>query len=173
MKYIFESTLENFNSALWHFHVPVPDATAMELIEADNRRIIFQINENEPSHAALMKTKDYWFFLLNKNQCVKFNISENDKIRVTLEKDRSEYGHFMPEELKVMLDQDEEGAQYFHQLTKGKQRSLIYLVGKVKNLDSRINKALAILSHLKEVKGQLDFKKLNEKIKFFNNINKQ
>lgn len=170
--YTFESTLENFNTALWHFHVPVPDTVATNLIEDKNKRILISINGNEKQHGALMKTKEYWFFLLNKNQCGKLNIHEGDKVSVLLEKDHSEYGHEMPEELQVMLDQDEEGEDYFHQLTKGKQRSLIYLVGKVKNPDSRINKSLAILAHLKEVKGKLDFKKLYEKIKYFNILRK-
>ncbi|MBW3468569.1 YdeI/OmpD-associated family protein [Arthrospiribacter ruber] len=168
----FETTLENFNSALWHYHVPVPDDIASQLIEGTNRRILFSIAGSEYQHAALMKTKEYWFFLLNKKQCEKLSISERDKIRVTLEKDRSEFGHEVPEEFQTMLDQDQEGAEYFNSLTKGKQRSLIYLVGKVKNPDSRINKSLAILAHLKESRGNLDFKKLNEKIKYFNNLGK-
>lgn len=69
-----------------------------------------------------------------------------------------------------MLDQDEQGNELFHALTKGKQRSLVYLVTKVKNSDSRLNKSLAIIEHLKDVKGQLDFKMLNEKIKYYNNL---
>jgi uncharacterized protein YdeI (YjbR/CyaY-like superfamily) len=76
----------------------------------------------------------------------------------------------MPEELQVLLDQDDMGNELFHALTKGKQRSLVYLVSKVKNSNSRLNKSLAIIEHLKDVKGKLDYRMLNEKIKYYNNL---
>jgi uncharacterized protein YdeI (YjbR/CyaY-like superfamily) len=71
----------------------------------------------------------------------------------------------MPEELEELLLQDPEGDMYFHELTPGKQRNLIYMVSKPKGVDTRIKKALVIVQHLKEVKGQLDFKMLNEAYK--------
>ena len=69
----------------------------------------------------------------------------------------------------VLLSQDLEGSDYFHKLTKGKQRSLIHIVGKVKNIDSQLAKGLAIMHHLKEAQGELDFKRLNVLIKEYNN----
>ncbi|MBE62878.1 MAG: hypothetical protein CMB89_11005, partial [Flammeovirgaceae bacterium] len=65
-------------------------------------------------------------------------------------------------------DQDKLASEFFHDLTPGKQRNLIYIISKVKNTDSRINKALAIIDHLTERNGKLDFKLLNEKIKEYN-----
>ncbi|WP_158856532.1 YdeI/OmpD-associated family protein [Lunatibacter salilacus] len=168
----FQSTLENFNTRLWQFHVPVPDELAALFIEGDNKRVICKINNAAPYPAALIKNQDYWFILVNKQFRQRLNLSEGDKVNVTLEKDYSEYGHEMPEELQVLMDQDEEGNRFFQELTKGKQRALIFLVNKVKNPNSRLNKSLAIISHLKEVNGALDFKALNEKIKYYNNLDK-
>ena len=74
----------------------------------------------------------------------------------------------MPEELQVMLDQEPAAAAVFDLLTSGKKRSLIYLVSKVKSVPSRINKALAIVEHLKTCGESLDFKALNELIKYYN-----
>lgn len=119
-----------------------------------------------------MKAKRGWFILLNHEIRQKLRVEEGDELKITIEKDTSEYGMDVPDELKVMLEQDPEASDYFYQLTKGKQRNLIYIVSKVKNMDSRINKALAIVSHLKEVEGHLDFKKLNQSIKYFNNLKK-
>ncbi|MEQ9302344.1 MAG: YdeI/OmpD-associated family protein, partial [Marinoscillum sp.] len=96
-------------------------------------------------------------------------IEEGDEISVTIEKDHSEFGHEVPESFQVLLDQDEAGRSFFEELTKGKQRSLIYIVKKVKNIDSQLAKGLAIMHHLKEAKGELDFKRLNELIKEYNN----
>jgi len=72
----------------------------------------------------------------------------------------------------MLLEQDDEGRIFFEKLTPGKKRSLVYLVGKVKNIDSQLNKGLAILDHLKSVEGKLDFKKLNELIKDYNQRSK-
>lgn len=170
MKKTFTSTLENFHNNLWQFHTPVPEEIALELVEGDNKRILCQLNDLEPYHAALMKSKEYWFVLINKTLRGKLEVDEGGKLSVSLEKDHSEYGHEMPEELQVLLDQDELGNELFHALTKGKQRSLVYIVTKVKNSNSRLNKSIAIIEHLKDVKGKLDFKMLNEKIKYYNNL---
>lgn len=168
----FQSTLENFNTRLWQFHIPVPEEVAMSLVEGDNKRVICTINAAAAYPAALLKNQDYWFILVNKQLRQRLNLSEGDRVSVALEKDHSAYGHEMPEELQVLMDQDEEGNGFFQALTKGKQRALIYLVNKVKNPNSRLNKSLAIVSHLKEVNGALDFKALNEKIKYYNNLDK-
>lgn len=167
----FESTLENFNTKLWQYHIPVPDDIAVGLIEGENRRVICHLSLKVRFPAALMKTKDYWFVLVNKSHRENAEIEEGQKVSLSLEKDHSEYGHEMPEELQVLLDQDEKGSEHFFALTKGKQRALIYIVGKVKNSNSRLNKSLAIIEHLKEVNGKLDFRKLNDKIKYYNNLN--
>ena len=112
------------------------------------------------------------YILVNQKVRTELNLSDGDKVLITLEKDTSEYGIPMPESFRVLLDQDEVGSQFFHSLTPGKQRSLIYIVGKVKNVDSQLNKGLAILDHLTEVKGKLDFKALNVKIKEYNQRSK-
>ncbi|WP_373495122.1 YdeI/OmpD-associated family protein [Aquiflexum sp.] len=170
MKKSFTTTLENFHTNLWHFHIPVPEDIALSFIEGNNKRILCQLNELTPYPAALMKSKEYWFILINKTLRSQLKIEEGEKLTVNIEKDHSEYGHEMPEELQVLLDQDELGSELFYALTKGKQRSLVYLVAKVKNPNSRLNKSLAIIEHLKDVKGQLDYKLLNEKIKYYNNL---
>lgn len=166
----FQSTLENFNTKLWQYHVPVPDDIAESFIQGDNKRVICHLNPIVKFPAALMKTKEYWFVLVNKSHREKAGIEEGQKVSLALEKDHSEYGHEMPEELQVLLDQDEKGSAHFFSLTKGKQRALIYIVGKVKNSNSRLKKSLAIVEHLKEVQGKLDFRKLNDKIKYYNNL---
>ncbi|MFC4870717.1 YdeI/OmpD-associated family protein [Negadavirga shengliensis] len=166
----FTTTLENFHSNLWQHHLPVPEDIATFFIEGDNRRVLCQVNGLEGFHTALMKCRDYWYILLNKALKDKLDIYEGDKVHVFLEKDRTTYGHGMPEELQALLDQDEEGNRHFKALTMGKQRSLIYIVNKVKSSPSRLNKALAIVHHLKDANGKLDFRKLNEKIKYYNNL---
>jgi hypothetical protein len=166
----FETHLEDFESNLWRFHVSVPDPIATSLIEGDNKRVICKIEASEPYPAALMKTKPYFFILVNKKLKESLQLKVGQKITVHLVKDNSQYGHEMPEELQVLLDQDDAGNALFHALTAGKQRSLIYIVNQVKNSNSRLNRSLGIMAHLKEVNGKLDFKAMMEKIKYYNNL---
>ncbi len=166
----FIAFLEKFDFNHWQFHIAVPDEIASEMMDQANRRVLIWINGDGPHHAALMKSKDYWYFLVNLVLRKKLNLILEKPIEIQIQRDLSQYGHEVPEEFQVLLDQDEEGFGYFRSLTPGKQRSLIYLVTKVKNPDSRMKKSLAILHHLKLAKGKLDFKQLNEMIKYYNNL---
>lgn len=162
------TTLQKFDPKLFGYHFPIPVDVAKSFIEGMNRRVICNVNNQHQMQSALMPYSDGFFILINQNIVKKLGIGINDEVSLILEKDNSEYGHEMPETFQMLLDQDEEGSQYFEQLTPGKKRSLIYLVGKVKNIDSQLNKALAILDHLKTEQGVLDFKKLNQLIKDYN-----
>lgn len=165
----FTAIVDKFDSQLWSHYFPVPDAIAQYFLEQKTRRVICTLQDKEQMHAALMPSGDGWFILLNKKIRTSLALDVGDEITVKLEEETSEYGMPMPEELQVSLDQDEEANAYFQALTPGKQRNLIYIVAKVKNMDSRINKSLAILHHLKEYEGKINFKALMATIKEYNN----
>lgn len=158
-----------FESDLWSYYVAIPKAIGNKFIEGDDRRVICTIENGRPIHSALMSKGDVYSIYVKKDFLKKHALAEGDEVEVTLQKDRSEYGMPIPESFQVLLDQDMEGSRYFHQLSKGKQRSLIHIVGKVKNVDSQLAKGLAIMHHLKEAQGELDFKRLNVLIKEYNN----
>lgn len=166
----FSASMEEFDIKIWNYHIPVPDDIAAQMMDGDHRRVLVWIKGEGPFHMALMKVKSYWYLILNNELKKKLDLETGKKIEVTLERDFSEFGHEVPEEFQVLLDQDEEGNEYFRALSMGKQRSLIYIVTKVKNPESRMKKSLAILHHLKTAKGKLDFKQLNEWIKHYNNL---
>lgn len=166
----FVGTLEKFEFNHWHYHVPVPESIAMQMMDENHRRVLVWLNDQGPYRMALLKAKETWYILINQELRKKHLLEHESPVTVRLERDHSEFGHEVPEEFQVMLDQDEEGNAFFRKLTPGKQRSLIYLVTKVKNPDSRIRKSLAILHHLKVANGILDFKQLNGWIKHYNNL---
>lgn len=166
------TTLEKFENNIWGYHFPVPDAFANKMIDDKNRRIKCTINDHLTIHCALMPSPEGFFILMNKPNVEKLNLKLGEKVTLFIEKDKSEYGMPVPESFLTLLDQDEKGSYYFHKLTPGKQRSLIYLVSQVKNIDSQLNKGLAILDHLTETKGKLNGKALMEKIKLYNQRSK-
>jgi hypothetical protein len=55
----------------------------------------------------------------------------------------------IPEELEAVLAQDEQAMAAWEKLTTGYQRSLIHYITSVKNVDSRIKRALDLLSRAK------------------------
>ncbi len=166
-KSTFPSTLQNFHDNLWHYHLNVPSDIA-NLYITNNRRIFCQIGTLEPFACALMPDGQGDYFInLNKERRKQLGLTEGDSIDITIYKDESKYGMPMPEEMKVLLAQDEEANQYFHQLTPGKQRSLLHIIGKPKTEATRLKKAIVITEYLKTNKGKLDFKELNIAFKEF------
>lgn len=170
---IVKTTLEKFPtevSKVYRLHFPVVKTIAKHFIDGDNRRVKCSIGGEEVIRSGLIPFRDYWYILCNQSMQKRLNLNVGESVELEIVKDDSEYGMEMPEELQVMLDQEPQASDYFEQLTPGKQRNLIYLVSQVKNMNSRINKSLAIVAHLKESNGKLDFKRLNELIKHYNQL---
>jgi hypothetical protein len=55
----------------------------------------------------------------------------------------------IPEELLSVLEQDEEAKQVFNGYTIGYQRSIVHYIAAVKNIDSRIKRALEMAEKIK------------------------
>lgn len=160
------------DTRVYNCYVHIHTHVAEEFIEGNNRRIKCLIADQITIQSSLMPYPDGYFILINQKIISKLKLKIGDSFQIKIEKDHSDYGMEMPEELATLLNQDTEGNTYFHELTPGKQRNLIYIVSQVKNTDSRLLKSLAILDHLKEASGKLDFKLLNLKIKEYNHHRK-
>ena len=162
----FTAFLESSNNKLWGFHLPVPDPIAQVFLAEDARRVVCTLNEIVEFQCALIaKGEGVYCIMVNKKTRDQLGLKPGSSARVSLRKDESEYGLPMPEELAEVLAQDEEGNRLFHALTPGKLRTLLYIVGHVKNTDARISRALAIVGHLKANGGKINYRQLNEDLK--------
>ena len=112
-----------------------------------------------------MPSGDIFYIIVNKKKRDALGIAAGDTVGVELVRDESKYGLPMPDELQEVLNQDPEGDRLFHALTAGKQRSLLYLIGKINDIDKRIHQALIVVDHLKENDGKIIGPKLNEELK--------
>ncbi|MHA7128730.1 YdeI/OmpD-associated family protein [Algoriphagus namhaensis] len=166
----FEAKIEKFDFNHWQHHVPFPEEHLPFFATGNTYRVLAWFDTLGPFHLAILKSSEGWYLLINQEIRKKIGKKAGQAVQVKVERDESEFGHEVPEEFSVLLDQDEIAAKYFCSLTKGKQRSLIYLVTKVKNPESRMKKSLAIAEHLKRSQGALDFRQLNELIKYYNNL---
>lgn len=147
-------------------HIPIPkDVYEVMNAVCEQKRVICTINSQERFHAAMLPKGDVHFILLNKERFKKLNLYEGLKVEVNLEKDESTYGLAISEEMNEVLYSDPDGNFHFQNLTPGKKRSLIHLVNKIASSQKKIEKSFIILEHLKNQKGKLDFKTLQEDFK--------
>ncbi|MBD3636641.1 MAG: DUF1905 domain-containing protein [Crocinitomicaceae bacterium] len=153
------------DTLMWNYRIMVPDAIADQFRDTD-KRIICTINDSEVLHCALMPHGDGRFYIMTNNAFrKKYGIHKGDEVLVKLKKDTSKYGMYVPDFFEELCYQDPEGSEYFHQLTKGKQRSLLHIITKVKSEHKQLEKALVIFDFLKNMHGELDYKALNEAFK--------
>ncbi|MES2558759.1 MAG: YdeI/OmpD-associated family protein [Bacteroidota bacterium] len=158
----FKGIIDRFDSNLWHYYVKVPIKIAQKFIEGKDKRVVCTLNRTETFHAALMHLGDGGYFIMvNKQLRSKLKVKDGDEILVALVKDESEYGLPLPDEFKELLQQDIDGNAIFQSLTAGKQRTLLYIIGKPKSPDLRIRNGIVILEHLKRNMGKIDYKQLN------------
>ncbi|HAA13018.1 MAG TPA: hypothetical protein DCE41_15535 [Cytophagales bacterium] len=156
-------------SSIWQYHLAVPLSVAEPYVREDKKRVIVTFLDGTKKHCALMpRGGGEWYIFINQKERKALKVEVGDEVPLTLEVDDSPYGMPVPEELQVLWDQDEEGSKYFHQLTPGKQRTLIHWVSTVKSSDKRITRALVMLNHVKALKGEVDFKQLNAEVKAAN-----
>lgn len=162
----FDSVIGKQESSLWEIRMPIPNSIAQEFLKNKTKRVICTINNSLSFHCAIMPSGDgTHFIMINKENRKKLDLNIGDPIVIQLEKDSSKYGIHLPEEMEELLLLDEEGSAVFHQLTPGKQRSLLFIIGKPKSSDIRLKKAVVVLDYLKLTGGKLDFKELNEAFK--------
>lgn len=131
-------------------YIAIDSLTVSLLTKDGNKRVICKLNDQLEIHCAIMYKKDGGHFInIGSAICKKLNIKEGSKLTAVFSIDNSEYQFEMPEELQEVLNTDFEADEVFQSLTKGNQRSLIYLVSQVKSSEKRIERALKIVENLK------------------------
>lgn len=161
-----ESSLIKVKSSLmWDYRFPIDKDDAEKIITKDRRIICTINNEYEFNCGFIPDGKGNYYINVNKEIRKKTGIEAGEKVVLRIVKDESKYGMPLPPTFEELLFQDPEGAAYFDALTPGKIRSLLYLIGKPKSEQKQLEKGLIILDYLKEAKGILDHRELNEAFK--------
>lgn len=162
----FSATLGKLSETSgWHF-LPVSKTVADRFgFTGNSRRVVCTLNGAETFQCGLMPMDGDYFIMVNKSIRQKLGIEPGHIVKVELAKDESKYGLPMPEEFREILDQDPEGDRLFHALTPGKQRNILYYVGKVKDIDKRIHFGLIFVEHLKDNDGKIIHEKLAKELK--------
>lgn len=151
----------------WYFLKFTTKAVAgLKFEDKKSRRVVCTLNNSHTFQCALLPwTKGGFCIVVNKKIRDKLGIVDGSKVKVELAKDESKYGLPMPAELREVLKQDREGNKLFHKLTAGKQRSILWWIGKINDVDKRIQTALIFVEHLKNNDGKIAHDKLTEELK--------
>ena len=169
----FTTIINRFDESYMTMHLVIPNDVYTEMILlAPDKRIVCTINNKYSFHCGMLSKVTFYFVLLNKEICKKYNYRENDEVQVEIIPDKSKYGMPISEEFEAVLYSDPEGEKWFEKLSDGKKRSLIYLTNKTKNSQLKIEKCIVVLDHLKRNKGTFDIELLNEDFKKYS-INKK
>ena len=149
----------------WHYLAVSREVNDAFGFTGNARRVVCTLNDTVTYQCALMPKDGEFFIVVNKKNRDQLGIVAGDRVHVELVKDESKYGLPMPDEMREVLDQDPEGDRMFHALTAGKQRTMLYYIGKWKDIDRRIHYALVVVDHLKRNDGKIVFQELSEELK--------
>jgi hypothetical protein len=165
----FTATLQASESRIYQTHLVVPHEIASVLLDEGAKRVVATLTAGgmtvEYQCGLIPRGGGKTVIMVNKEHRSKLGIDSGAAVHVQLRKDKSEYGLAMPEELGELLKQDADGDRLFHALPEGRQRTLLYIVSSVKNSARRIERAIAIVEHLKLRNGKLDYKQLYNDLK--------
>lgn len=118
-----------------------------------NRVKIIAIHKNKSIefYAAVKKDKNSGDYrvMFGKRHQRELGVFQNDYFEIQLITDTSKFGVNVPEELDAVLLSDYDAYKIFESLTAGKQRSIIYTIIRIKNSQSRIDKAIIMCDNLK------------------------
>jgi bifunctional DNA-binding transcriptional regulator/antitoxin component of YhaV-PrlF toxin-antitoxin module len=149
----------------WHY-IPVAWKVGEKFPKnGGTRRVICTINGAESFPCALMPYDGEFTIVVNKERRKKLGIGAGDKITVEIAPDESEHGMPMPDELQEVLAQDPDGQAAFAALTPGKRRSMMFHIGKIKDIDLRIHTALIFIDHIKRNNGKIIYEQLTAELK--------
>ncbi|MBI4536237.1 MAG: DUF1905 domain-containing protein [Ignavibacteriae bacterium] len=165
-RFRFSSVLEQSTNKLWGCHFRVPNSVAKRFVKGGSRRVFCTLNGAGVHQCALLPHGSGSFVItVNKKRREELGLSFGMSVNVSLWRDETKYGLPLPEELNALLQQDDEGNALFHALTRGRQRTLLYIIGSVKSREKRIDRAIAVVNHLKTNKGRINYKQLNTAMK--------
>lgn len=141
-----------------HF-IEIPADIAETMFQTFPARAIVQIH-GIAFHAGVLRRKDgYYLVQMGKATLKKIKASLGECVEVILMPDNSEYGYEMPEEMQVLLDQDEDGRKVWEATSPGMKRSLLHYVNSAKSTDVRIKRAILILQRAAELQAEKERKK--------------
>jgi hypothetical protein len=146
--YRFQGILKILNSNPSYTMVSIPSEIISELPESGRLRTLGKMNGAEFSLAIQGRKNGNGFFMVGSALRRAAKITTGDPVEIEFSLTDPDFLE-LPEELKEVMEQDEEAGKIFFGMTVGMQRSLAHYVSSVKNTDSRIKRAMELAYKMK------------------------
>lgn len=136
------------------YHLSIPKDILDPFAKEKHHRVkvkAWNADKSIEIYAAFKKDKntgDYNMMFGKRNQ-TDLGVFQNDYFVMQVFEDTSKYGVDMPKELDAVFLSDYDAFQIFESMTSGKKRSIIYTIIRIKNSQSRIDKAIILCENLK------------------------
>ena len=147
----FESILDRLPKKGGEFFMMVPDDIALQFVTGRRPvRIRCTLNEQINFQCAIRPKGDGGFYInIGTPIRAEGKLRLGQKLFASIQKDDSEFGRDLPEELEELLAIDEEGNRLFLQLLPSHQRGIIHYVAGAKSVQVRIDRAIKMIDRLK------------------------
>lgn len=147
----FESILDRLPKKGGEFYMMVPDEIASKFVEGRKpARVRCNLNGVVDFQCAIRPRGGGGFYInvaTPIRQAGKLVLGQ--KLFAAIKKDDSEYGRDLPEELRELLEMDDEGSRLFNGQLPGIQRNIIHYVSGAKSVQVRIDRAIMMINRLK------------------------
>jgi len=148
----FETHIDALDYLLGVNYLFVPSSVVEKLGGKLSVRLFCTVNDKLTFQCGLVALGNgNAYITINLARMKKLKLKTGDTVSVKLEKDDSEYGVTMSEELETVLMQDEEGFRRFQQLTPGMKRYIIQYANAVKNPQLKIDRSLMMIHNLRQI----------------------
>lgn len=146
----FQSAIEA-HSFEYYGGMIVPSEEELERVPGydKRRRIRCSIEGLEPHPCIFHRVNGQYGLMVTKQKMNSKGWIHGQLVDVKIYDETSKYGMEMPEVWKEMMEQEEEVFHRFEALTPGRQRSILYYIGKAKRIDTQIQRALLVSRNLK------------------------
>lgn len=96
-----------------------------------------------------------YFIILPAKSLKSYDIKLGDSVQFEINIDPNPLGVDIPETIESLLEQDDELKSKFQKLSLGKQRSIIFYVMKIKDIDRQIEKTIDLIYHIDIIRSKL------------------
>ena len=148
-EYAFAAPVLRLDDGLRYHYLPLPDDVA-DALQADGVRVLLATLNGRAFRRAVQGRRDgARYLLLGQSILRDIGAGFGDTVAVVLRPDPDPDRVDLGEEFEAVLEQDEEAAERFSGMTRGRQRSLAYYVNSARRTETRIRRALALAHKLR------------------------
>ncbi|HMS68240.1 MAG TPA: DUF1905 domain-containing protein [Saprospiraceae bacterium] len=120
-----------------------------------NTRLICTLDQKLTFQCGLNHLGKWNYFIILPPKSLKsYDIKLGDAVQFEIRVDPNPLGVNIPDTIESLLEQDEDLKSKFHKLSLGKQRSIIFYVMKIKDIDRQIEKTIELIHHIDVIRSK-------------------